>query len=115
MAQNKISFTIEGEGRIIGVGNGDPSCHEPDTYVPSSTVRTVALNEWRWEQLSVAPDRRSLPEYTNDFDDSSWSTIRGRAGGNLTIRTDNTTAIYRAHLTLKGHEGRRCADSFQWL
>ena len=33
VAQNKINFAIEGAGKIIGVGNGDPSCHEPDTYV----------------------------------------------------------------------------------
>ena len=29
---NKINFTVEGAGNIIGVGNGDPSCHEPDTF-----------------------------------------------------------------------------------
>jgi beta-galactosidase len=29
-AQNLIRFTIEGDARIIGVGNGDPSSHEPD-------------------------------------------------------------------------------------
>lgn len=33
LAQNKVDFTIEGSGRIIGVGNGDPNCHEPDTFV----------------------------------------------------------------------------------
>ena len=32
VAQNKINFAIEGAGKIIGVGNGDPSCHEPDTF-----------------------------------------------------------------------------------
>jgi beta-galactosidase len=32
LAQNKIAFTIEGAGKIIGVGNGDPACHEPDTF-----------------------------------------------------------------------------------
>jgi beta-galactosidase len=37
VAQNKISFTIEGPGRILGVGNGDPSCHEPDTYVTETS------------------------------------------------------------------------------
>ena len=25
-----LTFTVEGPGRVIGVGNGDPSCHEPD-------------------------------------------------------------------------------------
>jgi beta-galactosidase len=39
VAQNKINFAIEGAGKIIGVGNGDPSCHEPDTFVTST-------NQW---------------------------------------------------------------------
>ncbi len=29
-ADNMVSFQVSGPGRIIGVGNGDPSCHEPD-------------------------------------------------------------------------------------
>lgn len=29
-AQHLIRFRLEGDARIIGVGNGDPSCHEPD-------------------------------------------------------------------------------------
>ena len=29
-ANNLIKFTIKGEGKIIGVGNGNPSSHEPD-------------------------------------------------------------------------------------
>jgi beta-galactosidase len=33
VAMNKINFSIEGNGKIIGVGNGDPACHEPDTFV----------------------------------------------------------------------------------
>lgn len=33
VAQNKINFGIAGAGKILGVGNGDPSCHEPDTFI----------------------------------------------------------------------------------
>jgi beta-galactosidase len=29
-ARNLVRFSLEGEGKILGVGNGDPSCHEPD-------------------------------------------------------------------------------------
>jgi beta-galactosidase len=29
-AGNMLTFAVEGSGRVIGVGNGDPSCHEPD-------------------------------------------------------------------------------------
>jgi beta-galactosidase len=30
IAQNEISFEVSGPGRLVGVGNGDPSCHESD-------------------------------------------------------------------------------------
>lgn len=30
IADNEVAFTVEGPGKIIGVGNGDPSSHEPD-------------------------------------------------------------------------------------
>ncbi len=29
-ASNLVTFALSGAGRIAGVGNGDPSCHEPD-------------------------------------------------------------------------------------
>jgi beta-galactosidase len=29
-ASNLVKFEIAGNAKIIGVGNGDPSCHEPD-------------------------------------------------------------------------------------
>jgi beta-galactosidase len=28
-----IEFDINGSGKILGVGNGDPSSHEPDKYI----------------------------------------------------------------------------------
>ena len=30
IASNLVTFAITGGGRLIGVGNGDPSCHESD-------------------------------------------------------------------------------------
>jgi beta-galactosidase len=30
VAGNEISFRVSGAGKLIGVGNGDPSSHEPD-------------------------------------------------------------------------------------
>ncbi len=29
-ANNKIAFSVSGPGKLIGVGNGDPNCHESD-------------------------------------------------------------------------------------
>lgn len=33
-AGDRVSFGLTGPGRILGVGNGDPTCHEPDVYLP---------------------------------------------------------------------------------
>ncbi|MET0392248.1 MAG: beta-galactosidase GalA [Chitinophagaceae bacterium] len=40
-ADNLIKFTIEGDGRIIGVGNGDPSSHEPDKCAEGTWQRSL--------------------------------------------------------------------------
>lgn len=32
-ANTEISFSIDGPGRIIGVGNGDPASHDPEQYI----------------------------------------------------------------------------------
>ncbi|MGO8741129.1 MAG: beta-galactosidase GalA [Limisphaerales bacterium] len=103
VAQNKINFSIEGAGRIIGVGNGDPSCHEADTIVPNATERSVAVSDWRWKLAKISHNSSVAPEYANDFDDSAWNTLKARTdgeAGELTIKTENTSAIYRAHLML---------------
>jgi beta-galactosidase len=42
VAANKIQFSIEGAGKIIGVGNGDPSCHEPDKASERSVFNGLA-------------------------------------------------------------------------
>lgn len=101
VAQNKIDFSVEGAGNIIGVGNGDPSCHEPDVFVPNVPERSVAVNDWRWQLAKVPHNGSNVPEYANDFDDSAWNTFNAKTnGGELTIKTANTTAIYRAHFML---------------
>ena len=100
-ARNKIHFSIAGAGRILGVGNGDPSCHEPDVFVPDVPTRRIVVNEWRWKLAKIPHTRGAIPEYANDFDDSAWNTLDAKTrGGEPTIQTPDTTAIYRAHFTL---------------
>ena len=43
-AANEVVFRIEGPGRLIGLGNGDPSCHEPDKPSSFSEARRSAFN-----------------------------------------------------------------------
>jgi len=96
VAQNKIHFAIEGAGNIIGVGNGDPSSHEPDVYVPNAPSHFIAVKNWRWALAAFPKNQSVAPEYAPDFDDSKWS----RLGGSGSIEARNTTAIYRAHINL---------------
>jgi beta-galactosidase len=43
VASNEVSFAISGPGRIIGVGNGDPSCHEPDKAEKRSAFNGLCM------------------------------------------------------------------------
>lgn len=40
-ADNRILFKIKGPGKIIGVGNGDPSSHEPDHCMEGAWQRSL--------------------------------------------------------------------------
>ncbi len=44
-ADDLIHFSITGPGRIIGVGNGNPSSLEPDRFI--ERVRSLAIGEWQ--------------------------------------------------------------------
>ena len=103
VAQNKINFSVEGAGKILGVGNGDPSSHEPDVFIPQAPVRSIAVGNWRWN-LAELPRKRGAvaPEYAPAFDDSAWKMIKPKTDGDtgeMPLR-DGETAIYRAHVTL---------------
>jgi beta-galactosidase len=41
-ASNKITFALGGPAKLIGVGNGDPSCHEPDKADSRSAFNGLA-------------------------------------------------------------------------
>jgi len=102
VAGNKINFAIEGAGKILGVGNGDPSCHEPDTFIGQPPVSAIAVNGWRW-QLGTVPEKgAAAPEYANDFDDSAWNVIKPKTDGDTGDMPlhDGQTAFYRAHVKL---------------
>jgi beta-galactosidase len=73
-ADSPVAFKVEGPGRIIGVGNGDPSSHEPDRFFALPVVRTRSLDEWRWRKIAD-PYAPTVPEVAASFDHSGWSKI----------------------------------------
>ncbi len=125
VAQNKIALAVEGAGKILGVGNGDPSCHEPDTFIPNLPVRTIAVNDWRWKPAQVPGRGRLLPEYAPDYDDSSWNTLKPKPdddNGGMFLE-ENGTAIYRAHVKVSADDLNQpgvqirfpCIDDHGWV
>lgn len=42
-ADNRITFLVSGPGKVIGVGNGDPSSHEPDHAVERSAFNGLCM------------------------------------------------------------------------
>jgi beta-galactosidase len=55
-AGDGIRFDLQGPGRILGTGNGDPVSHEPDRQVES--VRLLPVGDWRGR---IAPAGTTTP------------------------------------------------------
>ena len=43
VATNAVTFSVTGPGRLLGLGNGDPSCHEPDKGQQRSAFNGLCL------------------------------------------------------------------------
>jgi beta-galactosidase len=99
-AGNAIIFEIAGPGKIIGVGNGDPSSHEPDQFVES--VTSLPLTNWRMKTVDSVTNRS---EVAFDIDDTSWQTAFGGRGGGGGRRGNTNqptqTTIYRGSFDLQ--------------
>jgi len=98
VAGNLVNFEISGGGKIIGVGNGDPSCHEPDVHLDNASNvanRQIALYDWR---MRGVPDTKDRPEVAGNFSDAGWDRVDVNAeSGPL---RPNTSAVFRIHVNL---------------
>jgi beta-galactosidase len=95
-AGNEISFSLKGPGRIIGVGNGDPSSHEPDKYF--ETIRQLKIENLKSHAVK---SKETYPEISIDFNDSCWPSAIDNQG-NYNIKTSDTlkTMIIRGIFNL---------------
>jgi len=66
-ADNLINFEIKGPGKIIGVGNGDPTSLEPDQY--HEHIHRVAIENLKEK---IVADKNVKAETGADYDDSRW-------------------------------------------
>lgn len=66
---NKVRFRVEGPGKLIGVGNGDPSSHEPDQFWAES--KALEVGGWRRKSLASGETAESILRSKPDF--STWT------------------------------------------
>ncbi len=84
-----VRFSVDGPGRIIGVGNGDPSSHEPDKYF--ETVKTSKIEHLK--ELAV-DNLRDRPEVAAGFNDSTWKpALRSKRGDDWRLYVDTLLVI----------------------
>ena len=97
VAGNEITFGIQGAGKIIGVGNGDPSSHEPDVYLAKWPVHSTAVTDWKWTRI---PNARltNLPEVAVNFNDSAWEKDDVRSDTGPLVEGEN--GVFRGHVTV---------------
>ena len=90
-ADAPVQFALEGGGRILGVGNGDPSSHEADRVVEKVTL--LPFVSFREETAPSGDDPR---EVRVEFDDRRWKpAFQSAATG---------ARIYRGRFVMKGFE-----------
>ena len=96
-AGNEITFGIQGAGKIIGVGNGDPSSHEPDVYLGKQPVHSTPVTGWKWNRI---PNARltNLTEVAVNFDDSAWAKDDVRSDSGPLVEGEH--GVFRGHVTV---------------
>lgn len=99
-----VRFTLSGPGRIIGVGNGNPSSHEADKVFASTQV--FPLGEWR--APDAAPSPINTVDHTAVFDRPKTTVEEGElflnALGTHQTVTLNGRELYR---DAAPHDARR--------
>jgi beta-galactosidase len=78
-ADNEIIFTIQGPGKIIGVGNGNPASLEADKYIES--IKVVAIENLKEKVIASIAE---ATETSADYNDKDWPTA---------FKEDRTTAF----------------------
>ena len=86
-AGNEISFALPAQGKILGVGNGNPSSHEPDQFL--DTTRPELISRLK---MAFIADKENFPQVAYDFNDSNWADFKQAVEVN-TPKTDNLIAV----------------------
>jgi beta-galactosidase len=94
-ANDEILFTIQGPGRIIGVGNGDPSSLEADKYVEK--VNAVNVTDWKVKAV-MAENIENEISSTNA--EGTWTNL-----GEFENIGNNSATLYRGKFDITAKTG----------
>ncbi len=101
-ASNFIRFEVEGEGKIIGVGNGDPSCHEPDKHLDGNYSRSLFSGKCQVIiQSSKMPGTIKVKAFSDGLESGSTVINSNPAPVRPVVGTLNSNLI--KHLALNKH------------
>ena len=92
-ANNEINFKVEGPGKIIGVGNGDPACHEPDKYIKEYEYKFI--NKLK---ITAVENAEVYPKSQSNFNDRKWRTLE--ATEDHTSFSPDTTVVIQGEFEL---------------
>jgi beta-galactosidase len=94
-ASNDITFQLSGPGRILGVGNGDPTSIEEDKFL--ETTQTISVSHFR-EQAATSIN--AAPELTAaTYNDAAWAyAFSTRHADELPSTPLPTAFVYRGSL-----------------
>lgn len=70
-ARDEITFSLQGNGLIIGVGNGDSGCHEADKYFEK--IELVRIKNLK---ISPVASKAPGPEVRPDYDQALWQVFQ---------------------------------------
>ncbi|HEX7585675.1 MAG TPA: DUF4982 domain-containing protein, partial [Prolixibacteraceae bacterium] len=88
-ANDEITFNLEGPGKIIGVGNGDPASHEPDKFV--ETVSSAKISRMN---VLVLKSLESWPTIAATTSESDWKpAFRSNRNDDWKIYKDSLIAL----------------------
>jgi beta-galactosidase len=89
-ADNMIKFVITGPGKVIGVGNGDPSSHEPDKCVDGAWQRSLFNGKCQViVQSTQQPGTIHFEAQSSNLWTGSTDIVTVSPGSVSTVSTDN--------------------------
>jgi beta-galactosidase len=91
VADNEVTFTIQGPAKITGIGNGDPTSLENEKFL--ETIQTVPIENLKEKEVSGMD---AIAEMAADINDASWK----EAFKNRDYKNLSKAYVYHGNFTL---------------